>query len=122
MAAVTCLHTRDEGGPIMLLQSLWYPATNIHTLETESYEVMSEGYNLKREDMAWLKSQYLASPALADQSSVSHLLGGNLSDLPPMYIMTAHFDILRYEPNECSANIQLETPIYSFIRQAVQYG
>lgn len=95
LAAVTCLRARDEAGPKIFLQSLWYPVTNIHTLATESYEVMSEDYNLKREDMAWLKSQYLESSDLAAQPSVSPLLSDKLSGLPPTYIMTANFDVLR---------------------------
>ncbi len=95
LAAVTCLRARDEGGPKIFLQSLWYPVTNIHTLATESYKVMSEGYNLKREDMAWLKSQYLESTELAELPSVSPLLSNDLSGLPPTYIMTANFDVLR---------------------------
>jgi acetyl esterase/lipase len=95
LAAVTCLRARDEAGPKIFMQSLWYPVTNIHTLETESYKVMSEGYNLKREDMAWLKSQYLESPELAALPTVSPLLSGDLSGLPPTYVMTANFDVLR---------------------------
>ncbi len=95
LAAVSCLRARDQTGPRIFLQSLWYPVTNIHTLVTESYEVMSEGYNLKREDMAWLKSQYLESPELAELPTVSPLLSDDLSGLPPTYIMTANFDVLR---------------------------
>jgi len=95
LAAATCLRARNEKGPSICHQSLWYPVTNIHTLDTPSYFDMSEGYNLKRGEMQWFKEHYFDDQALSSEAYASPLLCDDLTDLPPAYIMTAHFDVLR---------------------------
>jgi len=95
LAAVTSLRARDQQGPAVCHQSLWYPVTNIHTLDTPSYFDMSEGYNLKRGEMQYFKDHYLSDPEQAREAYVSPLLSDDLSGMPSTYVMTAHFDVLR---------------------------
>lgn len=106
LAAATCLRARDQQGPAVCHQSLWYPVTNIHTLETSSYRDMSSGYNLKHGEMQWFKDHYLSDPEQAREPYVSPLLSENLSGLPPTYIMTAHFDVLRDDGADYAAALE----------------
>lgn len=97
LAAAVCLMARDQNGPPIFHQCLWYPVTDISNMDSPSYQAFAEGYFLKREDMRWFAAHYLASAEQAHLPYVSPLTSVNLRDLPPAHIVTAGFDVLRDE-------------------------
>jgi acetyl esterase len=105
LAAVVALQARDLGGPPLALQLLIYPIT-CDDLGTPSYVENAEGYMLTRADMAWFWSQYLSDPAQGDDPRVSPLRAGDLSGLPPAFILTAEYDPLRDEAEAYAARLE----------------
>lgn len=97
LAAAVTLKAREESGPTIAYQSLWYPVTNVQSLETGSYSAYAEGYRLEKAGMEWFIDMYLHAPADASNPYASPLLADNFSGLPPAYVMTAACDVLRDE-------------------------
>lgn len=94
LAAVTAHRVHAENGPKFLFQLLIYPATDLR-LETPSTIENDKGYGLSKADMTWCKKQYLNSDNEQDNPLASPLLASDLSGLPPAFIITAEYDILR---------------------------
>lgn len=97
LAAAVCIRAREEGGPAICHQSLWYPVTNISELSTLSYREFAQGYRLEKTGMQWFKEHYFESEQDAYSVYASPLLAEDLSNLPSAYVMTAGFDVLRDE-------------------------
>lgn len=97
LAAVVCAIARDNKGPAICYQSLWYPVTNVHSMDTASYQQFAQGYRLEKTGMEWFVDHYLSDSSLASHPNVSPLLASDLSGLPKSYVMTAGFDVLRDE-------------------------
>jgi acetyl esterase len=97
LSAVTALKARDLNGPTLVFQLLIYPATNLASMETDSWTDLGEGYLLTREGVNFMRRQY--APELTDRQSseVSPLLAKDHSGLPPALVITAEFDPLRDE-------------------------
>ncbi|WP_439134953.1 alpha/beta hydrolase [Pseudomaricurvus sp.] len=106
LAAGVALRARDEKGPAICFQSLWYPVTNVSLLETPSYSLFSTGYYLDKDNMAWFIQQYLDDPKDALNPMASPLLASRFTDLPPAYVMTAAFDVLRDEGQDYAKALQ----------------
>ncbi|MFG1701977.1 alpha/beta hydrolase [Nonomuraea sp. M3C6] len=95
LATVTCLKARDEGGPLIRLQVLVYPATDA-AQDSPSYAENGEGYFLTAAHMRWFwdcyqptrdrRAEPYSSPGRAD-----------LRGLPPALVITAEHDPLRDE-------------------------
>ncbi len=94
LAAVMALKSRDQNGPKIALQVLYYPSTDMTDVITKSMEEFGEGYFLTSDDMRFNHSQYI--PIVADRSLpyASPLLARNHRGLPPALIITAAFDPL----------------------------
>jgi acetyl esterase len=95
LCAVLTQLARDNGGPAISFQLLWYPAT---TLEPglASMTQNAEAPILSRADMAFFQRCYADDAVWA--SGPATLLPGaaaDLTDLPPAYIATAQYDPLR---------------------------
>ncbi len=97
IVAGVALKARDEKGPKIHHQLLIYPVTNVSSLDTQSYRDFDTGYRLQKAEMAWFIDQYLGEDADRSHSWVSPLLEKNLAGLPPTYLATAGFDVLRDE-------------------------
>jgi acetyl esterase len=97
LAAVTCLVSRDRGGPPIRFQALAYPATDAANLNTESFRANGKGYYLTSEDIVQVIPLYLNDSDEARDPYVSPLLATDLKGLPPALIITAEFDPLRSE-------------------------
>ena len=97
MAAVTALRIRDEGGPDLVGQLLIYPVTDYHAPGTPSYAENATGTGLMRDTMVWFWDNYLNDPAEADDPRVSPLRARDLGNLPPAFVITAEYDVLRDE-------------------------
>jgi acetyl esterase len=93
-AAALCLRFRDENGPHIAGQILYYPATDYHEPGTKSYQSFSEGYALTAADMAWFWDLYLPDKSAADNPYASPLRAKDLRGLPPALIITAEYDPL----------------------------
>ncbi len=108
LATVVALMARDRGGPSLICQLLVYPVTDYHTPGTPSYAELSEGYNLSRDDMVWFWSQYLSDEAEGYHPYASPLRAESLRGLPPAFVITAEYDLLRDEGEAYAARLQSE--------------
>ena len=97
LAAVTAMLARDRNGPGIAHQFLVYPVTDVGSLETRSYADFKTGYYLERENMEWYRDLYVGADGNAADPLVSPLRAPDLAGLPPAYIGTAAFDVLRDE-------------------------
>lgn len=95
LAAVVCRLARDQGGPAIAGQALLAPVTDTD-LTRASYVENAEGYMLTQALMRWFFDQYLVSQDRLDPR-VAPIRAGNLSNLPPAFIITCEFDPLRDE-------------------------
>ena len=97
LAAVTAQRIRDEGGPALCGQLLFYPVTDFPDAPAGSYIECAEGYGLTRERMLWFWQQYLAEPVQAALPMASPLRAPSLAGLPAACVLTAQYDVLRDE-------------------------
>ncbi len=95
LAAVTSQLVRGEPRT-PCLQWLIYPATDL-AATAPSHSSCAEGFLLTRDDMGWMRSQYLNDPAEIADPRASPLKTADLSGLPPALVFTAGFDPLRDE-------------------------
>jgi len=98
LAAALTLMARDRGRPDIAYQVLMYP-TLMPTQRGElpSHRDNAEGYGLSRREMEWFWDHYLRDPADGLEPYASPLLAPDVSGLPPAFIVTAEFDVLRDE-------------------------
>ena len=96
LAAAVCLMARERGSASIAAQVLVYPITN-DDLDTDSYLEFAEGYMLTRRSMAWFWEQYLETPEQSADVRCSPAKANDLSGLPPAFVLTAEYDVLRDE-------------------------
>ena len=107
LATVTAARLRDESPKIKLrAQLLLYPVTDHYSAGHPSYEERDKHCGLTRDDMVWFWHQYLRDPTLAAHPQVSPLRAVNLAGLPPTFIATAEYDVLRDEGRAYGARLQ----------------
>jgi acetyl esterase len=106
LAAVTALRLRDEGGPAVAAQLLFYPVTDHHSPGTASYVERGTGYGLSAETMRWCWESYLSDPAEADNPHACPNRAERLDGLPPAYVVTAEYDPLRDEGAAYTARLR----------------
>jgi acetyl esterase len=98
MAIVTAMRVRDEGGPSIKAQLLIYPVTDYPDNAPPSYAERSAGCGmLTAEAMRWGWAHYLSEPADGAHPYASPHRATDLGKLPPAYVITAEYDILRDE-------------------------
>jgi len=97
LAAAVTLLARDRGGPPLVFQLLIYPVTDYYEPGTPSYHENGTGYTLDRSFMVWAWENYLANTADASHPLAAPLKAPDLTNLPPAFIMTAEYDVLRDE-------------------------
>lgn len=86
---------RLRGRVPVSLQLLIYPVAD-SAFDTASYQAFGEGMGLTRRDMAWFFDHYAPTEVRGD-ANVSPLRADNLSGLPPTFVVTAEYDVLRSE-------------------------
>jgi len=98
LAAATALLAKERKGPKLALQALFYPVTDAN-FDTASYKESADGPWLTREAMKWFWNHYLPDAAARKQPTVSPLQASveQLRGLPPAFVATAEFDVLRDE-------------------------
>jgi acetyl esterase len=97
LATVTALALRDQRSPSVRGQVLIYPITDHVESGSASYESFAEGYGLTREDMRWFMRHYAGDPANATDPRVCPLRMPTLRGMPPAFVVTAEYDVLRDE-------------------------
>lgn len=97
IAAIVAQRIRDEGGPALRAQLLYYPATRVAEEPTQSMIDNAEGYLLTRNDMIWFLGHYLPDPAAIDMARLAPLQAERHDNLPPSRVVVAGFDPLRDE-------------------------
>ena len=106
LAAAAALHARDTGWPALAGQILIYPVTD-HVTDTESYRLFGDGdYYLSAVQMDWYWQQYVPDPACRTDPYASPLRAGDLTGLPPAFVLTAEFDPLRDDGELYAARLQ----------------
>ena len=94
LAAAVSLKSRDENGPKIAQQILIYPVIEPN-FQTASYVAFGEGHGLTKDSMQWFWEQYM------DEDSVDRkylcLANANTNGLPPTFVLTAEYDVLRDE-------------------------
>lgn len=98
LAAVTALLARDNGGPALRFQLLWYP-TLTADLSLPSYTDNAEAPILNRDVIDAFLSWYVPDLDLTDPKALPTTMApanaADLSGLAPAYIATAEHDPLR---------------------------
>jgi acetyl esterase len=97
LAAVTALRLRDEGGPSLRGQLLFYPVTDYPEVLPESYRTYATGYGLTSAGTLWFWEQYLPHPGAGAHPYASPLRMETAVGLPPTYVVVAEYDVLRDE-------------------------
>jgi acetyl esterase len=98
LATVVAMMSRDRGGPDIAQQVLLYPTlAPTQRRDLPSHHDNAEGYGLRRSEMEWFWDHYLATPEAGLDPYAAPLLAEDLSRLPPAFIVTAEFDVLRDE-------------------------
>lgn len=98
MTAVTALKTKENNGPKIKLQVLFWPIVD-HDFDTDSYNQFGEDRFLTRSLMMWMYDLYTTNPGERDEIYASPLRASieQLKGLPPALIQVAENDILRDE-------------------------
>ena len=97
LATVTALALRDQANPHLRGQILVYPITDHVDAGAASYTEFAEGYGLTRDGMRWFMRHYIADPADATDTRVCPVRMPTLRRLPPTFVVTAEYDVLRDE-------------------------
>ncbi|WP_315070577.1 alpha/beta hydrolase [uncultured Microbacterium sp.] len=96
LAAALCIKNRDEGGPAIALQLLEVPAVDLTaSLPSHRDPDLGTKYALATVDVERLVRYYLGENGDARDPYASPLFAASHADLPPAYIMSAEFDVLR---------------------------
>lgn len=97
MAIVSAMRARDEGGPAIAAQLLIYPVTDYPDPAPASYAERGQHCGLTESAMRWGWDLYITNPAYRGHPHASPLRAPDLSNLPPAYLITAEYDLLRDE-------------------------
>lgn len=97
MATVTAIRLRDAGASPVKAQVLIYPVTNYPDPAPPSYVERGSSFGLTDAAMRYFWRHYLNSPEEGQHPHASPLRADDLTGLPPAYVITAEYDVLRDE-------------------------
>lgn len=106
LAAVTALRIRDEGGPLLKGQLLFYPVTDYPSSLTTSYIEFGTGFGLTHSGMQWFWEQYLGDFPMTSHHHVSPLRANTPDGFPSTYVLTAEYDVLHDEGEAFAQRLQ----------------
>lgn len=97
LAAVTALQARDENGPAVAAQILYYPCTDLTGHRYPSRADFLDGYGLSSDAAAAFEAAYVGHLDIEARKAayVSPLYATDLSGLPQTLMITAGFDPLK---------------------------
>ncbi len=101
LSAVVAIHARDRFPGLIKRQVLIYPVTDDGKSEYASYKAYGAGHALTMKDMKWLLELYTRG-SVEYRDNPRHELYAplhvkNLTRLPPAFVLTAEYDLLRDE-------------------------
>ena len=96
LAAVVSQMARDRGGPPLVFQLLYYPATH-GPQAVPSHLENAEGYLLSDAMLEWYRRAYVPDQTISVSPLFAPYLADTLAGLPPAMIVTAEYDPLRDE-------------------------
>ena len=94
LAAVTAVLARDRGAPSLAFQLLVYPLVDFGD-ERPSMLQYAEGHFLTRASLDYFRDHYLGPDGDRLDPRASPLMTGDVSGLPPAFVLTAECDPLR---------------------------
>jgi len=97
ISAVITLMARERGLSSIGYQVLIYPAVDLSSFDYESFKLFGTGNLLDTKDMPLAIERYLNSKDECFNPYVSPILAKDFSNLPPAYVITAGYDVLRDE-------------------------
>ena len=100
LAAVVALLARDHDGPQLAFQLLIYPDLDFRRSNFSIRHYAGKYGNISRETQFWFMDNYLSSEEQRTLATVSPILAGDLTNLPPAYIVSAQYDALRDEAEQ----------------------
>ena len=118
LATVTALALRDQPNPHLRGQILVYPITDHVDAGAASYAEFAEGYGLTRDGMRWFMRHYIADPADATDTRVCPVRMPTLRRLPPAFVVTAEYDVLRDEGERYAERLREDGVDVTFERAA----
>lgn len=96
LATAACLKARDTGKPMPACQVLIHIPVQFGEATPSMLEFES-GYLLEASAMRWFGEQYLRNAHDAENPYAAPMRAQSLAGLPPAFVATAEFDILRDE-------------------------
>ena len=105
LSAALCLKLRDEGGPVIAHQLLFYPVIDNDFTRT-SYVENGAGYFLSGAMMQWFWAQYLGDAEPGPLAAP--IRAASLAGLPSATVITAEYDPLRDEGNAYAERLAAE--------------
>ena len=118
LATVTAMALRDQQDPQLRGQILVYPITDHVDAGAASYTEFAEGYGLTRDGMRWFMRHYIADPADATDTRVCPVRMPTLRRLPPAFVVTAEYDVLRDEGERYAERLREDGVDVTFERAA----
>jgi len=94
LAAVMTQMARDQSGPKLSYQVLIYPAVGMRG-DSKSMDLFASGYVFGREELEWAYGSWIHSPDQLNDPTVSPILADNFSNLPPAYVVSAEYEVMR---------------------------
>jgi acetyl esterase len=121
LATVAALLARDQGGPHVCAQLLFYPITDL-TAESPSYAGVGVGVDnlLTAPSMRWFRKLYLARPEDAGDWRASPLRAPSLKGAPQSLVVTCGRDPLCDEGRAYAARLEAEGVSVSSLHLADQ--
>lgn len=126
LAAVVAQLARDNGPPLAF-QLLIYPAVGF-TRNSESMQMFSHGYVFGAAEMEMAVDQYITDRSQLSDPRLFPLLARDLSRLPPAFVISAGYEIMRDDIEEYAHRLQAagvptelhryETTIHPFLSMA----
>ncbi|UWQ21668.1 alpha/beta hydrolase [Jannaschia sp. W003] len=106
MVAVMAMMAEERNGPEIDAQVMFYPVTTA-SLDSESYDLFSDGPWLTKAAMAWFWENYLPEDADAADPMISPLNASieQLAGFPPTLVITDENDVLRDEGEAFAAKM-----------------
>jgi len=99
LAAAMTQQARDQKGPHISYQVLIYPAIGTRG-NSKSADMFAEGYVFGRKELEWAYGSWINSPEEMNNVRVQPILATNFSGLPPAYVVSAEYEVMRDDIEE----------------------
>ncbi|MEI3605659.1 alpha/beta hydrolase [Pseudogracilibacillus sp. SE30717A] len=122
LSAAVSIKSRDENGPKISAQILIYPVTDM-TYDTPSYNEFQKGFGLDKNLMVWFVDHYISNEADKKDKYAAPLVAKDLRDLPPAFVITAEYDVLRDEGNAYAERLKTSgVKVETFLEKGLIHG